>query len=363
MDNLSEQPHVFEFSGRKGLKLIWCGFFSANFQWMNLMFPLRVPHLLIICLLAIPLTGTAQIGSQKAFEQGYQAYMRNQFPIAEAHFRRAIQAATTNEDKAFILKFLGVSQYMRGDRRSAIGTFKNAVLLDPKISVFKEEVLDVSVITFFNRTKANVLKKLAQSTTKVSPPEKSSVTKTRKPRKKRRKKSKPAKKTDEELATTGTESSPEGGFRYSHLIPFGVGHFLDDSPIWGTTYALSQVTALFIHFDKIADIKKERDENASTLVRSDITQEAKDDFLAENNKFISVLETDAQVALSAFGVLYISSLVHGWLSSPEGTANNEKSSFLFAPHLKLVNHQREASKFTIFPYKSGLGIQFNLPLN
>ena len=27
----------------------------------------------------------AQSGSQQAFEQGYQAYMRNQFPIAESH--------------------------------------------------------------------------------------------------------------------------------------------------------------------------------------------------------------------------------------------------------------------------------------
>ena len=170
---------------------------------------------------------------------------------------------------------------MRGDRRSATESFNNAILLDPKISVFREEVLDANVITFFNYTKKATLKKYRKQKMKQQKNKKKLSKK-----KKKNKRGDPTKEKQVQQASAPKDSEG-GGFGFSHLMPFGVGHFVDGNVFWGVLYGAGQATTLAIYFKKLGDIDAERAENEETLDRTDISSTEKDNFIEENNDFIS----------------------------------------------------------------------------
>jgi len=83
-------------------------------------------HWLLAAGLSLGLMFAGQ-GQAQTFEEGYQSYMRNQFPVAELQFRAAVKKAKTKEDRAFIQKFIGICQFMRGDKKSAANSFFEAL--------------------------------------------------------------------------------------------------------------------------------------------------------------------------------------------------------------------------------------------
>src|SRR5690606_27133460 len=92
-------------------------------------------------------------------------------------FKQALQKKMAPGAKAKTLKLLGISQYMRGNKGGAANTFKAALKANPKTVISQNEVLDESVIGFFNGVKgkqgskgAGPKKQIAQKPKKAQGP-------------------------------------------------------------------------------------------------------------------------------------------------------------------------------------------------
>lgn len=293
-----------------------------------------------LILLSLPVfftSGTAVAQSQ-AFESGYQAYMRNQFPLAEAYFKRALSSAATNEDKAFILKFMGISQYMRGARRQAANSFYKAYQADAKTSIYQEEVLDPGVVQFFNALKTKWDAAAAKANASANPPSSSQSTapqaskqpnKTAEsPKKKKTTRQKRSRKVETKVEPNQqqeAESSQAGGLTVWHFLPFGAGHFYNGQYLWASAYLLGEAGLLAYWGSIQANIKSEQDEN-DTVKQSGIDQVTIDQFVENNNKVIDAYESDAQLTLISFGLTYLVDVTHSILSRPrsEKTASIEQ---------------------------------------
>lgn len=266
----------------------------------------------------------------QAFEAGYQAYMRNQFPLAEAHFRRALGTAKTPEDKAFILKFLGISQFMRGARRQAAMSFYQAYRADPKTSIYKEEVLDPSVVNFFNSLKNRWIQKQRQSsrpraTGKRQPRNAQSPNRRARTSAQRSKKPGKAKAPQQKAGAKSQEQEPQqqaeqqedrpSSLSWWHFMPFGAGQFYNGQIWTGSFFAVSQLTAGVVYQVRQSEISDEQAENQSVLNSSLPTAE-KDSFIESNNEYITALEDDAQLALIGFGTAWATSIIHAILTAP-----------------------------------------------
>ncbi|SMF36247.1 tetratricopeptide repeat protein [Pseudobacteriovorax antillogorgiicola] len=345
------------------------------------MTPKGIQFLLVLWLGFSSQFGISQGSGQQYFELGYQAYMRNQFPIAETHFRRAFTNASTPEDKGFILKFLGISQFMRGDRKSAAASFMQAVRLDPSLAVFQEEVLDPSVIKFFDAVKVQALKSVVRNTpppksstpapgamtgadiieesdsVDASPPVEQKVEKKKKKKKRKKRRRRKKRPPVEE----------ESSFSMMHLLPFGTPQFYNGEYIFGSIYGLGQVATLGIFITRQSEIAKEEDENSRVEADESLSQEVKDAFIEENSNYISTLETDASTALIGFGLLYTTSVVHGILSAPDPTppkrrrrtSLNRDNSDLQVTQMSLDSYRSsQVTQWTILPLKKGWAFHF-----
>ena len=306
--------------------------------------------------------------SQESFEQGYQSYMRNQFPIAETHFRRALQSAPTDEDKAFILKFLGISQFMRGDKRSSSETFKEAITLNQKTNIFQGEVLDTSIIPFFNAVKKSTLQAIKNNEKRKPRASKKRLVEDSKNKKKRRRKKRRREREPSETAIAGDKKADKAprttsGFRAVHLLPLGVGHFIEQSYVTGSFYGLSQLVAIGIAVGKANDIETEEAENSVIAKSPDYTQEQKREFITRNDAFIEALDNDRIVALGVFGLSYVASVLHGsFMEVPTKFVQSDLAEPTRFAALTNAKDRHISPTFDISPYYDGAKLQVSWSL-
>ncbi len=279
----------------------------------------------------------------QTFEEGYQSYMRNQFPVAELQFRAAVKKAKTKEDRGFIQKFIGICQFMRGDKKSAAASFNEALNSDRNITIDEEEVLDPGVVAFFTVIKtrwlnsaegrtamaaapapkaapapaalAQVPKPVAQEpvpTPKVAAPEPKPVpAAAEKPKKKKAKDS---------------SKGDEGGGRmisWMHFMPFGIGQFHNDSYLLGSALAVGQVFSLYQYMSLDQQIADERDQSQQVADNPNILQAEKDKFLLDNAGYIDGLTSDKNTAATTFAALYIAGVAQALIFAPRHPANDD----------------------------------------
>jgi hypothetical protein len=91
-----------------------------------------------------------QIAMSQDINLAMQNYKRGLFAQAEREFIQVLRTARANELKNRALKYLGISQYMQGKKESARKTFEVLKRSDSRASIEASEVLDDSVIAFFN---------------------------------------------------------------------------------------------------------------------------------------------------------------------------------------------------------------------
>ncbi|MFW7379941.1 MAG: hypothetical protein ACOH5I_14100 [Oligoflexus sp.] len=279
--------------------------------------------------------------------------MRNQFPVAEAHFKRAFSSSKTREDRAFILKFLGISQFMRGDKRQAANSFYQAFMNDQKTAIYQEEVLDPTVVDFYNTLKVKWTQTLAkrqqvrepavpplpssrqadnQPTEDITSAESISATSrmerlraSQKPRTASRDRSK-------------TRSSRD--ISWMHFMPFGIGQFYNEQYVLGTFYLGTQIFAGGLYMRRNSQVAEETSKKDRVLETEGIDQADKDEFSTLIDDRISLLEQEAGYAIMGFGLSWGVSILHGILSAPTitETVTYQRQKTL-PPHLKLKNHE------------------------
>lgn len=92
----------------------------------------------------------------QSFSAGYAKYQKGDFFGAESVLKGALGKATAPAEKAKILKFIGISQFMQGKKSEATASFKEALGLAKDLVVKPSEVLDDAVVAEFNKTKASM---------------------------------------------------------------------------------------------------------------------------------------------------------------------------------------------------------------
>lgn len=277
-------------------------------------------YALILTLLVWSLPAKAQ-----TFEDGYQSYVRNQFPVAELQFKSALKKVSSDEERGIILKFIGICQFMRGDKKNAGNSFFQAVGFDRSLSIDTEEVLDPSVISFFNSIKSRVppepkrKPKPAVAETPPPPVKQAPPPQAAAPVKKKVKKKK---KTDSAMAIhndIGFEKR-ERKLSVMHFLPFGMPQFANDSMILGIGIAGLQGYAIYSMFDADKVIKDR--EGLNTLVRDkpDLTDDQRTTFYKENNAYVDELKKQKNLAIAGFGALWVISVAEGIINN-RGTSS------------------------------------------
>lgn len=88
------------------------------------------------------------------YAQGNGKYQKGDFKGAETALRQALQRNLPKAEKIKTLKLLGICQYMLGNKGGAASSFKQALALNPGLTIAQSEVLDDSVIPYFNSQKS-----------------------------------------------------------------------------------------------------------------------------------------------------------------------------------------------------------------
>ncbi len=301
--------------------------------------------------------GLSNLGKAQTFEEGYQSYMRNQFPVAELQFKSALKRAKNREDRAFILKFVGICQFMRGDKKSAATSFTDSLGMDRNVTIDEEEVLDPGVVSFFTVIKnrwlnspegmaANAQTKPAPSVAgavptkgqaggalgntqakapaqevpvaKAPPPEAKATATAPLPTENR------VKRKRAKESSGGNKEDGSRNFSVLHFMPFGLGQFHNESYLLGTIFALGQGYSLYQYSFLSSQITKEQSQNKQVSENPNILQSKKDEFLLANANYISGLRKDKDSAAATFAALWVGGVVQ---------------SLIFAPR----NHSSEAS--------------------
>jgi hypothetical protein len=300
-------------------------------------------HWLLAAGLTLGLMFAGQSQAQ-TFEEGYQSYMRNQFPVAELQFRAAVKKARTKEDRAFIQKFIGICQFMRGDKKAAANSFFEALSYDRNITIDEEEVLDPGVVSFFAVIKTRWLNTPEGRAATAPPPAPAAKPATPPPvavaqapkppvqeapapkavpqeakaapapvEKPKKKKTKDAAKAD------------EGGrmISWMHFMPFGLGQFHNESYLLGSAFAAGQVFAIYQVMSLDKQITDEKAQNQEVANNPNILQADKDQFLLENSGYIDGLTSDKSNAATAFAALYVAGVAQALIFAPRHPAADD----------------------------------------
>ncbi len=108
----------------------------------------------IFAFLLLCASGLSSILYAQDYPTGLARYLQKDFARAESVFQQVATHAPSNAERAQALKMLGLSQYMQGKRSESAESIKLAKRLVPSLSLAPREVLDDSVIDFYNSIEA-----------------------------------------------------------------------------------------------------------------------------------------------------------------------------------------------------------------
>ncbi len=91
----------------------------------------------------------------QSYSQGLILYQKGRVQQAEDVLKKAEKSAKNAGEKVEIYKLLGIVQYMQGNKSGAAQSFAQCLAIDPKQSISAGEVLDETVIPFFESIKAS----------------------------------------------------------------------------------------------------------------------------------------------------------------------------------------------------------------
>lgn len=100
----------------------------------------------IVCALLSLSGGSA---TAQVWKPGRQLLMQNNAKAAEAQLMVALKKAKSKSELAETYKFLGVAQFMAGNKAAASSSFQKSKSINPGVTLSDSEVVDESVIPFF----------------------------------------------------------------------------------------------------------------------------------------------------------------------------------------------------------------------
>ena len=117
-----------------------------------------------------------------------------------------------------------------------------------------------------------------------------------------------------------SQTAPGPKFQATHLLPFGLGQFVQGDPIFGTLFGLAQAGCLGMAYyawnqqNEIADTFIEV--NKQNEVDAQFDQDALDKFKKESEASIAENETYTYLAIGGFGGLWLIGSIHAYMTAP-----------------------------------------------
>lgn len=354
------------------LKMIWIRFKS-----------LLTFRLAFWVMLVISLFGCRSLFAKTPYALGVQFYYKGQYKDAEKLLLKALAQEKNQKAQSKIKIYLGVVNYMTGKKSEAQKYFKKALILDSKARLNPDDVLDDSVLGFFEATLQSYLsepkpqpKKKPETTVmvdanvrgiiyyrdvevgatgdamKVDPGVLELVIKAPGYKSKSLKvKAKKFKETSIKvtLKRASTKKKPRKkakkkkvGETWVLLLPLGAGQFQNSSYLLGGFVAGAQVASLFLYFNAASqtDEAKARreavkrgdfdDDYSNDPVIAAEQKQAKDEEFAS---FIAERQITQTITLSLAGVFWVGSVIEAYINRPYVKTKKRKSSgFYPAPN-------------------------------
>lgn len=103
----------------------------------------------IVLFLYRPYLVTAQ-----SFNTVQEKYQKGDLKGAEAAAKKALSTKISRQEKAKVLKMLGLVQYTLGNKNAASSSFQQALQIEPDLAIAATEALDPTVLPYFQALKA-----------------------------------------------------------------------------------------------------------------------------------------------------------------------------------------------------------------
>ena len=105
-----------------------------------------IKALILFCVLSI---GVSTSSFSQLYSDAYQFYIMGEFYKSELAYLKELREYPTGYKKSKIYKMLGIAQYMQGKKVDAARSFYYSKRLNPYTKIKESEVIDASVINFF----------------------------------------------------------------------------------------------------------------------------------------------------------------------------------------------------------------------
>lgn len=292
-----------------------------------------IKHLAIflrVGFITVMLFSNVAMAQTSYFEVGYQAYLRNQLKLAEGYFTKALGASKTKSDTAYILKFIGITRYMGGNIQGAKEVLAQAYINDNSLMIYEEEVLDTSVITFYEDVKRRVKDILRQKQMRSNVAEKPSANSPKNARQQMPKMG--PKFTKKSPAQRPTKSDSLG---WKDFLPIGINHASREKYLPATLAASTQLVSLYLYYQYGEDIATETKENESA--KQSLTGDELDTFLEKNSAYIKSLENYQTISAIAFPIFWGASITYAILNANTTLKAKQRRNRRRKPRFKISN--------------------------
>jgi len=289
--------------------------------------PYRI--LALILALLVWVNSASELLAQ-SYTLGYARYTRGDFKGAIDAFELALSARPgTVDEKVKLYKYLGISWYMLGEKRQAAKYFQTALRLQSELTILKEEVLDETVITLFEKIKTRQKKRRNSiESDKLILPEEPPIAK-----------SKPVVSKLVEPQTKPYRQEPS---LWPRFLPLGLGLIHEGKYLAGSLFGVSQVTLLGLYYQSTLD-EQQLSSDATFLIQEAVDQgksaEEIEGFRQQANSLIEEESKLQQTYLAGFAGLWIGSIIYAWISE-QPREFSEKSMSAHEWHFDLVYNKQ-----------------------
>ncbi len=316
-----------------------------------------------VCIITAMLSSSIAMAQTSYFEVGYQAYLRNQLKLAEGYFTKALGASKTKSDSAYILKFIGITRYMGGNIQGAKEVLAQGYIYDNSLMIYEEEVLDTSVITFYEDVRRRVQDILRQKQMRSNVAAKPSTNPSKNRRQEMTKKS--------PILTNKTPTKRQiqsDSLSWKDFLPMGINHASRKKYLPAALASSAQLVSLYLYYKYGEDIATEKKENESA--KQSLTGEELDAFLEKNNAYIKSLENYQNISAISFPLLWGASIAYAILDTNTTLKAKQRGKRRLPPRYRFSKidprqwrkHQAPELNMGLFPSAKGPLVYLSMDL-
>lgn len=308
---------------------------------------------LMICILMASQSGLALLSNNQFYKAGIAFYQKGQIIQAQKYFIKALQTTSPNEHGE-IYKMFGICQFMLGQKANAMVNFRRAVAVNQQITISPLEVLDTSVIPFFQQQKKWVLRIKAQNLyRKRKATGKRTISRKVAPVNPQQQKTRMSTKRQSGIGHTSKKKILTRKDRRSlgiyHFLPFGLPQFEAKQKAAGYTVFLFHLSMAYLNYTSLENIAIQKDLIEQVNASDAYDETTRDTFIRESESYMATEDRFRKLSMQLFVGTWILSSLFGVLDS----GGDHIASGPWQPAIEPVNYTDKQPKVFIQPNIDG----------